>query len=103
VREHSHRQPTGNPKEALLQARFADVQLALTALGRRTPMPSDPPLDLGGSDLHGARLDLNARLEAADLGGADLRGVMFRNVNFRDADLYDVRLDNLQRMSFTGQ
>ena len=44
VREHSHRQPTGNPKEALLQARFADVQLALTALGRRTPCLLTLPL-----------------------------------------------------------
>jgi hypothetical protein len=75
VRTNSHRPPAG-PAAAdasTLQSSHADIQAAASVLGRRTVLPGDPPLDLSGSLLRGARLGW-ARLSGADLRGADVRG-----------------------------
>jgi hypothetical protein len=96
VREHSHLSPTGRSSAPLLQERQADVQAAMSALGRRVPLPTDPALDLGGSLLRGARL-YGAELTRADLGGADLRGADLRGAHLEQAmlcgaDLQSARL-----------
>jgi uncharacterized protein YjbI with pentapeptide repeats len=60
----------------------ADVQAALTVLGRREPAASnyiERPVDLRGVQLHGADLD-NARLAGIDLSGADLSGTKMTGV-----------------------
>jgi hypothetical protein len=88
VRAHSHRplvvEPAGAP--ATLQARQADVHAAASVLARRTVLPGDPPLDLGGSLLQGARLGW-ARLAGADLRGADVRGVSLQRADLVGAHL----------------
>ena len=88
VRAHSHRPPVG-PAAASpsLEARQADVHAAATVLARRTVLPGDPPLDLGGSLLPGARLGW------AKLAGADLRGADIRGVSLQRADLVGVHLE----------
>ena len=61
-----------------LQTRQPDVNAAVTVLARRTVLDGDPPLDLSGSLLPGARLGW-ARLAGADLRGADLRGTSLQH------------------------
>jgi Pentapeptide repeats (8 copies) len=87
VRTSSHRPPVGPAAAGALQVRHPDVQAAASVLGRRTVLPGDPPLDLSGSLLQGARLGW-ARLAGADLRGADLRGTSLQH-----ADLVGVRLE----------
>ncbi len=101
VREHSHLKPTGRSTAPLLQERQADVQAAMTVLGRRAALSSDPRTDLGGSLLQGARLG-GAKLQRVDFGGANLRGAYLRGshlenallcgADLRGADLADVHL-----------
>jgi hypothetical protein len=74
VRTTSHRPPVGPAgSPAALQVRQADVNAAVTVLARRAVLAGDPPLDLSGSLLAGARLGW-ARLAGSDLRGADLSG-----------------------------
>jgi hypothetical protein len=87
VRAHSHRPPVGPAGAPTLQVRQADVNAAATVLARRTVVPGDPPLDLGGSLLQGARLGW------AKLAGADLRGADIRGVSLQRADLVGVHLE----------
>jgi hypothetical protein len=87
VRTYSHRPPVGPASAPTLQVRQADVHAAATVLARRTVLPGDPPLDLNGSLLAGARLGW-ARLAGADLRGADVRGA-----SLQQADLAGTHLE----------
>jgi hypothetical protein len=106
VRTTSHRPPVGPAGSADLQVRQPDVHAAATVLARRTVLDGDPPLDLSGSVLPGARLGF-AHLAGADLRGTDLRGTSLQyadlvgahleqsllcGTQFQSADLRDVRL-----------
>jgi uncharacterized protein YjbI with pentapeptide repeats len=67
----------------------ADVQAALTVLGRREPAASnyiERPVDLRGVQLRGADLD-NARLDGIDLRGADLSWANMTGVKQRPEQL----------------
>jgi uncharacterized protein YjbI with pentapeptide repeats len=113
VRGHAPRaglDPDPNPVELPpLRMRAADVQAAMTVLGRRQVVPGDPPvLELGGLDLRNATLprtnlsaatlagvDLSgANLRGADLQGADLRQARFRKADLREATLRGARLQD---------
>jgi uncharacterized protein YjbI with pentapeptide repeats len=84
------------------QALAADVQAAVTVLGRRE-LPPDGlrPLDLvqvdlrrmqlGGANLQGAQLD-GANLQGARLGGANLQDAQLGGANLQDAQLGGVNL-----------
>jgi len=87
VRTTSHRPPVGPAGSDSLQVRQADVHAALTVLARRTVLAGDPPFDLSGSVLPGARLGW-ARLAEADLRGADVRGTSLQH-----ADLVGTHLE----------
>ena len=87
VRTTSHRPPIGPATSDSLQVRQPDVHAALTVLARRTELPGDPPLDLSGSLVPGARLGW-ARLAGTDLRGADVRGTSLQH-----ADLVGVHLE----------
>jgi Pentapeptide repeats (8 copies) len=87
IRTTSHRPPIGPATSESLQVRQADVSAALTVLARRTVLDGDPPLDLSGSVLPGARLGW-ARLAGADLRGADVRGA-----SLQQAELTGVHLE----------
>lgn len=91
----------------------ADVQAALSVLGRRPPADGEPRLDLRRTDLRGA--DLNgvllarailreahldhASLQGAQLAGADLRGASLCDADLVAADLRgaDLREAHLER------
>jgi len=61
------------PMARQLGNRRPAVWWALDSLMRRVPRASDPAIDLSGSDLRYARLDMSC-LPSAHLEGADLRG-----------------------------
>ena len=85
VRTTSHRPPIGpGGRDATLQTSQPDVNAAVTVLARRTVLDGDPPLDLSGSLLPGARLGW-ARLAGADLRGADLRGTSLQHAELAGA------------------
>jgi uncharacterized protein YjbI with pentapeptide repeats len=71
----------------------ADIQAALTVLGRRDPGRDRPGarLDLSRSDLAGVRLPTanlgRADLFGTDLAGADLTGASLENADLREASL----------------
>lgn len=79
------------PAVAALRVRAADVQAAMTVLGRRTVLAGDPPvlqldsLDLRAAELAGAHLDL------ADLSGSDLAGSGMHAAGLRGANLARAR------------
>jgi hypothetical protein len=87
VRTTSHRPPIGPAGSNSLQGRQADVNAAMTVLARRTVLDGDPPLDLSGSVLPGARLG------SAKLAGADLRGADVRGTSLQQAQLAGVHLE----------
>ena len=87
VRSTSHRPLIGPAgPDATLQIRQPDVNAAVTVLARRTVLDGDPPLDLNGSVLPGARLGW-ARLAGADLRGADVRGTSLQHAELAGAHL----------------
>ncbi|HZM74074.1 MAG TPA: pentapeptide repeat-containing protein [Candidatus Limnocylindrales bacterium] len=105
--DQEHSAPAG----ARLRVRAADVQAALTVLGR---FPQDSHekhlerIDARGADLFGARLagadlhyaDLSdSILVNADLRGADLTGAMMQDAALINANFYqaDLRTASLQR------
>jgi hypothetical protein len=116
VREHASFR--GEPLEGTRQSTFpgppmpgvaplrADIQAAVTILGRRPPRTELDRLDLRGVDLrgvraHGANLRdavlLDAHLDHADLGAAVLAGARLRKASLnrtwlRAADLRDASL-----------
>jgi uncharacterized protein YjbI with pentapeptide repeats len=71
-----------------LRIRAPDVQAALTVLGRRETVATDPPLDLRTLDLR------HADLRGAILRDADLRGADLRSADLSDADLRAVDLQS---------
>jgi Pentapeptide repeats (8 copies) len=89
-----------------LGMRAPDVQAAITVLGRRTAMATDPPLDLSDTDLSvgsfvHARLQrvnfIGALLPATDFTGAQLQnasmpGVLLWNADFTNAQLQGANL-----------
>jgi len=95
VRTTSHRPPIGPADSESLQVRQPDVQAAMTALVRRTVLDGDPPLDLNGSVLPGARLGW-ARLAGADLRGADVRGTSLQYAQLAEAHLEQALLCGTQ-------
>jgi uncharacterized protein YjbI with pentapeptide repeats len=93
VRGHAPRAaPDPNPVELPpLRMRAADIQAAMTVLGRRQVAPGDPPaLELDGLDLRNAALP-GANLSGATLAGADLSGANLREADLRAADLRQAR------------
>jgi uncharacterized protein YjbI with pentapeptide repeats len=77
--------------------RWPDVQAAMTVLGRRVVLPSDPPLNLRNVDLHGAYLR-HAQLSRAvfdnsNLDSADLEYAILENTQFAATELQKARLD----------
>jgi Pentapeptide repeats (8 copies) len=86
VRTTSHRPPVGPAAGPTLQVRQPDVHAAVTVLARRTVLDGDPPLDLSGSVLPGARLGW-ARLAGADLRGADVRGTSLQHAQLAGVHL----------------
>jgi uncharacterized protein YjbI with pentapeptide repeats len=96
--------PEAEPAEAALRVRAADVQAAMTVLGRRTVLPGDPPvLQLDGLDLRAASL-AGAHLELADLSGSDLAGSGLRAAALGGANLERTRLagGDLGQAALTG-
>jgi uncharacterized protein YjbI with pentapeptide repeats len=80
------------PVGAALRVRAADVQAAMTVLGRRTVMSGDPPaLQLDYLDLRGALLT-GADLGLANLSGSDLAGSGLQAADLRGSDLARARL-----------
>jgi uncharacterized protein YjbI with pentapeptide repeats len=74
------------------QGPAADVQAAVTVLGRREVLPGGVrPLDLTAVDLRRALLD-RANLQGARLYGANLRNAILGGANLQDARLDDVDL-----------
>ncbi|MEU1398403.1 pentapeptide repeat-containing protein [Micromonospora zamorensis] len=89
----------------------ADVQAALTVLGRRPRRPEQHGVDLRNSDLAGADLSRSyfpnlavefTVLSGADLSGAELTGLVANNAVLRDANLRNARLANAQLREVVG-
>jgi hypothetical protein len=117
IRGHSHHRPSRTyaagstgPSTGLagrdqddadsLLRRAADVQAALTVLGRRVPVPGSRP-DLSGSELAGAHL-FSADLNLASLPNADLTEADFMMVDLTQANLTSANLTraDLRDVSF---
>jgi uncharacterized protein YjbI with pentapeptide repeats len=89
IREH----PRTPPDVSSAQRRPpADLQAAVSVVGRRTVEHDIRTVDLSGADLVGAALK-KARLGGADLGGADLTGAHLIRADLVRADLTGARLD----------
>jgi len=69
----------------------ADVQAALTVLGRRTAVAAENPIDLIGTHLTGAQLD-GANLTRARFSGANLTGAGLNEANLTGAGLSEANL-----------
>jgi hypothetical protein len=102
VRQHSPRRdpeslPHGPDRYLLeLPTYKPDAQAAMTVLARREASTNDPPLDLHGTNLRGAKL-IEAKLEGtkltdANLVGADLSRAHLQGADFRDANLDEAAL-----------
>jgi hypothetical protein len=74
-----------------LEARAADVQAAMTVLGRRQPSADLHHLNLMRVDLRNAQL-AGADLRGAELFAANLLGAELTGANLQDADLRGVNL-----------
>jgi uncharacterized protein YjbI with pentapeptide repeats len=107
VRQYPNRDPSSakvNGDVPKLEDRAADVQAAVTVLGRRTSFPTDPQVNLRSVDLR--RVDLpnanlqninleHAQLQAAFLPGAQLQrtslaSAILRRTSMLGANLYKV-------------
>jgi Pentapeptide repeats (8 copies) len=83
IREHSHEGvSTGDRKYPR-----ADVQAALTVIGRREFGGAPQAINLTGADLAGANLT-NVNFTRANLSGADLSGAALTLANLTHAQLY---------------
>jgi hypothetical protein len=111
VRQHAPRNRTATAEDRhLLElgVRAPDVQAAVTVLGRRIILTTDPRLDLRRVDLRRADLqglDLhNANLAGAQLIGATLSNARLQGANLRNAQLQWTMLTNaqLQNANLTG-
>jgi len=85
------------PRPVLPDQPDADVQAALTVLGRRTAVAAENPIDLTGTHLAGAQLDwanlTDARLIEANLTGAWLDWANLAGATLFWANLTDAGLD----------
>ena len=111
VRGHAPWPPTrkGQPKEDMplhdlpeLRVWAADVQAALTVLGRRKP-PIGPaqPLDLSFCDLRRADLS-GAQLQDVNLFGARLQRASLFGAQLQEGNLWDAKLEGAVCDSKTG-
>jgi hypothetical protein len=116
VRQHSPRRdpeslPHGPDRYLLeLPTYKPDAQAAMTVLARREASTNDPPLDLHGTNLRGAKL-IEAKLEGtkltdanlvgADLSRAHLQGADFRDANLDEAALLDAKLQGADLTNVT--
>jgi uncharacterized protein YjbI with pentapeptide repeats len=94
IRGHSSRAQTlvGSEAIAPLRVRAADIQAALTVLGRRTVVHGDPlVLELSRLDFRKADLS-SAQFYMADLTEADLSGALLQRANLHVANLRKARL-----------
>jgi Pentapeptide repeats (8 copies) len=106
VREHSPIQLAAGPAPddappgawERVPPRAADIQAALTVVGRRVPKRDVRPIDLRGASLRDADL-YDARLGAAFLGDTDLTGADLRKADLTRANLTRA---NLTRANLTG-
>jgi hypothetical protein len=87
----------------------ADVQVALTVIGRRDDTRDRLPVDLVGANLAGADLDganlSNAKLDLSDLShaslvGASLSGARLNGATLRDAEMRYANLTNASVSTF---
>jgi hypothetical protein len=91
IREHSRaREIPAGDEATSVQHIQADIQAALTVIGRREPQDTGR-INLARSNLAGANLT-RARLPDADLHGANLTGAYLGGANLSGADLHDVYL-----------
>ena len=99
VREHSHEQhPPAHDGPELERSTRADVQAALTVIGRRDAKRDTRQIVLGSADL--TRADLSyAKLVEADLARADLGAANLYRANITSADLGAA---NLYRANLTS-
>jgi Pentapeptide repeats (8 copies) len=74
----------------------ADVQAALTVLGRRTAVAAENPIDL--IDTHLAGADAAAKLRPGQLGRANLAGAQLMGANLAGAQLMGANLAGAQLM-----
>ena len=102
IREHANwdAEDQKERRVQLLQARFADVQVALLVLDDIF-IPGQTRVDLGGVDLRGARFGKGDYLRNADLGGAhlektDLSGYRLTNALLCGANLRDATVRNTE-------
>jgi hypothetical protein len=74
----------------------ADIQVALTVIGRRDSIRDRLPIDLTGANLIGANLDgadlKNAKLNLADLSDASLQNAMLSGAHLDGAVLRDAEM-----------
>ena len=74
----------------------ADIQVALTVIGRRDSTRDRLPIDLTGASLIGANLDSadlrNAKLNLADLSNASLKGAVLSRAHLDGAVLRDAEM-----------
>jgi len=103
IREHSREQwplPSSDDPDAELPHRTtrADVQAALTVIGRRDMTHDSGRIDLANVNLSGANLS-DAELAGANLIGANLTGVFAARANLADATLINA---NLTKADLTG-
>jgi uncharacterized protein YjbI with pentapeptide repeats len=103
VRQHAPHDPTATAEDRHLRelgVRAPDVQAAVTVLGRRIILASDPQLDLRRVDLRSADLQgldfHNANLAGAQLIGATLNNARLQRANLSDAQLQWTTLTNAQ-------
>jgi uncharacterized protein YjbI with pentapeptide repeats len=106
LREHRPLSGERAPDEAPVKLP-ADIQAALTVVGRRNANQDQGSMDLRSTDLQGANLS-GADLQGADLTEANLHGADLWDADLRGADLGDADLRgaafgiNLQGAHFVG-
>jgi uncharacterized protein YjbI with pentapeptide repeats len=105
IRDHSNPPPPSDEPASLLQERtaLADIQAALTVVGRRDPHRDIQQIRLAGANLTGAYL-VNAKLAGADLRGAHLVGAYLPGAYLDAALLNDAHLEGatLTAATLTG-
>jgi len=74
-----------------MRYRAADVQAALTVLGRQPSMTATQPPNLSDTDLRRADLS-NAELQGARLLGAQLQGANLRAAQLQRVNLFHAQL-----------
>lgn len=98
-----HPDPVLAQKQYLRDRGAADVQAALTVLGRRTPTPDDALVELSMVDLSRCYLT-RARLDGIRIRHANLSGAWMRQISLERADLNntDLRGAAMTEANLTG-